>query len=185
MAMEPSRIMRFDNVPDGVADLLMYTDAEKDGHVGAVLVAPKQNDAVFFRSRVPAAIRRRLLRRKTQINLYELLAVLCAIHTFSAALQGKRVAAFIDNKAALNICIKAWSRKTDANAAAFHIWSDIARHSVDVYWAYVPSKLNIADGPSRNRCEEVWAAGAVEREAVWPEEFSAQWRVYQWVQGGW
>ena len=56
--------------------------------------------------------------RKTQIHLYELLAVVCAWETFGQQLAGHRVTVFIDNQCALNMLIKGWSRADDANELA-------------------------------------------------------------------
>ncbi len=56
---------------------------------------------------------------------------------------------FIYNQAALNMTIRGWSPKEDATVVLHDIWLRLACLGVAAFWAYVPSKLNLADGPSR------------------------------------
>ena len=111
--------------------------------------------------------RRALIPRKTQINLYELLAVTLAVRTFANELRGKRIVAFIDNTCALNMVIRGASRKDDANGILHHLLLELAMLGVHAEWQYVPSKLNIADGPSRECFTDVLALGLSWRMAQW------------------
>ena len=45
--------------------------------------------------------------------------------------------------------IKGYSHKSDANDIVETAWHLMAALSLDVHFEYVPSKRNIADGPSR------------------------------------
>ena len=134
------------------------------------MIHTSSGQGFYFSERVPRDTRRCLLRRKTQINLYELLAVLVAIHTFQESLAGKRVVVFVDNTAALNTAIRGWSPREDANGIVHQLWMVIARAGIDAQWVYVPSKLNLADGPSRGVTGDVERMGLVRCGADWPED---------------
>lgn len=151
----------------------MYTDAEKNGQVGAVLVDVASKEVQFTMASVPKEIRRRLLSRATQINAFEASAVAFGLHTFREELRGKRVVVFIDNTVALNTIIKGWSRKPDLNQLAFTTWLLLEEVQVEAHFAYVRSKLNLADGPSRRKLQEMCRMDAVEVDGGWPtvEEF--------------
>ena len=90
------------------------------------------------------------------------------------------MACFVANKAALEMLVKRWSRADDANAVAAKCWWIMAALGVEVFWEYVPSKLNLADGPSRSKAEEVLSLGSEVVEANWSlckmtcEEFTSQ-----------
>ena len=83
---------------------------------------------------------------------------------------------FIDNQCALNMLIKGWSRADDANDFVDFVWLKLAMLRAEVLWLYVPSKLNIADGPSRRRLDEVVALGAQEVPEKWPSVHSLRLR---------
>ena len=101
------------------------------------------------------------------INLYELLAVTLAVRTFVDELRSRRVVAFIDNTCALNMVIRGASRKDDDNGILHHLWLELAMLGVHAEWQYVPSKLNVADGPSRECFTEVLALDLSWRMAQW------------------
>ena len=102
-----------------------------------------------FADRIPREWRRRLLARETQINLFELIAFRIALATFGSWFAHSRVVAFVDNSAALSMVVRGWSKADDANEVAGECWHDIAACGADVHFEWVPSKLNLADGPSR------------------------------------
>ena len=77
--------------------------------------------------------------------------MLAAVYTFRELLAGTRVVVFIDNTAALNTAIKGWSRRQDANGVVHQLWLLLARAGIDAQWLYAPSKLNLADDPSRGK----------------------------------
>ena len=89
--------------------------------------------------------------------------------TFKEEIRGKRIAVYIDNKAALDIVVKGSSKAADANEVVFTIWQTVAALGVDVQWMWVASKSNLADGPSRGWIKELEELSAVEVKALWPE----------------
>ena len=159
---------------------VLYTDAEGWGGVGAVLVHVASGACQHIVSSVPRRVQRALLPRRTQINVFELLAVLMALESYGPVLSGCRVVCFVDNKAALGMLVKGWSRADDANAIAAQCWWTMAALGIEIFWEYVPSKLNLADGPSRSKAEEVLSLGSEVVEANWSlckmtcEEFTSQ-----------
>ena len=129
---------------------------------------------------VPRRVQRALLLRRTQINFLELLAVLVALESCGAVLRGGRVVCFVDNTSALRMIVKGWQRADDANAIAAQCWSFMADLGVQVFWEYVPSKINLADGPSRSNVLEDLSLGSEAVEAEWSlchstcDEFTSQ-----------
>ena len=152
------------------ADLVLYTDAESTGQIGVVLTCISSGQSLYIQDRVPQRLRDNLLPRKTQINLYELAAILCAVHTLLPRMEGRRLVAFVDNQAALSMLVKGWSPKVDANAMVFTIWMALAQAAVSTHWRYVPSKMNIADGPSRDDLKHLKKLGAKRVASAWPDE---------------
>jgi len=165
----PSRKIAWSKTHAQCADVLVYTDAERQGHIGVVVLDLQTSQKFFVCSAVPRWIKRGLRRRRTQINLFELAAVCCAVSTFKELLEGKKVVFFIDNQAALNMLVKGYSRAIDANQMTFSILLNVAKLGIDAHWAYVKSKSNIADGPSRGWLHEMACIRADEIRATWPE----------------
>ena len=176
LATLPSSTVSVASIGHEASDFIVYSDAEKDGHIGVVLVDVRSGAAQYAQGKVPRRLRRMLKQRKTQINLYELLAVVCAWETFGQQLAGHRVTVFIDNQCAMNMLIKGWSRADDANDFVDFVWLKLAMLRAEVLWLYVPSKLNIADGPSRRRLDEVMALGAQDGPGEWPSVHSLRLR---------
>ena len=98
----------------------------------------------YVASRVPRRWRRALIPRKTQIKVYELLAVTVAVRTFANELRGRRIVAFIDNTCALNMVIRGASRKGDANGILHHVWLELAMLGVHAEVAMTP--INVECG---------------------------------------
>jgi len=169
LASLPSRQIRWSSMQNQAADFLVYTDAEHKGKIGVVVFDIRCGRTYFVQSSVPCKTRRKLRRRKTQIVLFELLAVGCAVTTFGNMLRGSKVVFFVDNQSSLNMLIRGYSKATDANEATFGILMNVAKLGIEAHWQYVISKCNIADGPSRGRLEEMAIVGAVEAEASWEE----------------
>ena len=105
---------------------IIYIDAEGQGGVGAVLVHSPSQEVTFCKGMIPNRLVKRLERRRTQINLFELLAVWAAIRTFQHWLRGRSIVLFIDNQSALNMCIKGHSPCQDANLILHELWLDMA-----------------------------------------------------------
>ena len=151
----------------GVPDVLVYTDVEGSGGVGVFVHWCATGLQEYAAGAVPRRWKACMEPRKTQINMYELSAVLAALETtWSSLLGGLRVAFFIDNKAALDIVLSGWSRHSDLNWVAGQCWLRIAAADCAEMWSWVPSKSNPADAPSRGA---LWLLGNARRRALkWP-----------------
>ena len=150
----------------GVPDVLVYTDADGAGGIGVFVHWCATSKQEYASGEVPRRWRACMEPRKTQINMYELSAVLAAWETWSSQLAGSRVAFFIDNKPALDIVLSGWSRHADLNLVAGQCWLRIAAAECTVMWSWVPSKSNPADAPSRGDLTLLY--GARRRALRWP-----------------
>ena len=167
MSQCPVQHLKWERRLLGAPDMVLYTDAEQKGRVGVALIDNACGRGWYVASRVPRRWRRALIPRKTQINLYELLAVTLAVRTFANELRGKRIVAFIDNT-----CVSTWSSeapraKMMPMASCTICGLELALLGVHAEWQYVPSKLNVADGPSRECFTDVLALGLSCRMAQW------------------
>ena len=90
-----------------------------------------------------------LVSRKTQINAYELFSVLVALHALGDRLRSRHVACLIDNSVALWSLRNGSSSALDLSVIAHAIWSQARHLEVQLHGFWVPSKLNLADAPSR------------------------------------
>ena len=91
-------------------------------------------------------------------SLHALLPFLCLQHV----LRGRRVVHFIDSTAALACVVRGFSRKPDLACLAGRLWFEACDLMIDYTAQYVPTNLNLADGPSRNDESLMEALGAVE-----------------------
>jgi hypothetical protein len=135
--------------------VVLYTDAstERGGFVSGVLFFDVAGswEARFFGLKVPTAVRRLLNVRRQQIALLETIAVVVAFVLFRPWLVGVDVLLLVDNKNAVAWLRNGFARKdaTDANFLVAAFWQKVLDLSSSVHVEWVPSKLNIADGPSR------------------------------------
>ena len=132
--------------PPPAPPVLLYTDAEGAGGAGAVLYAP--SGAEFWASSV-APLRPWLAPRATQINPFELATVILAISFWGPRLRGASVCVFIDNTVALACARKGTSSACDLARLSFALWARARAFDLTLRVAWVPSKLNPADAPSR------------------------------------
>ena len=99
---------------------------------------------------VPAKAWSWALPRRTQVTLLELLAALCGVHYFlQQGIEHPELVVFIDNTAALHTPLRGSSRQVDFNTILGSVWFELARANVLMHAHYVPSALNLADGPTR------------------------------------
>ena len=81
---------------------------------------------------MPAAVKRKLLARKTNIVAYELLAALVALLSLCPRqLEGRRVVHFIDNTAAMSCVLKGFSRQHDLSLIAGRLWYEVSVMMLD------------------------------------------------------
>ena len=134
--------------PDLSPRILLYTDASGSGGCGAVLLDGTSSE--WFGSNC-SAIHPLLLDRKTQINALELFTVLASLRLWRERCSGRRLALLIDNTTALWAVRNGRSTASDLSALSHAIWFALhkLRAHISVFW--VPSKLNLADAPSRGR----------------------------------
>ena len=126
---------------------VVYSDAEGSGGVGAFLqVASK---SAWLAGSVPRSFSAVLFSRKTQIFAYETLMVLVTISCFLRDLRGLRVIFFVDNTSALGALRKGSSRSADVHALVEEVWRLAGSNDISLFFKWVPSKLNLADPPSR------------------------------------
>ena len=131
------------------APSVVYTDAEGSSGLGAVLHQPDRT--VWFQDKVPCSLTGSLAPRRTQIFAFEVIAVWSAVCRFSSQLSGKHVVFFIDNKAALYSLIKGSSKSPDVHLLVRSIWDRLRLFDIKPVFKWVPSKLNLADLPSRGK----------------------------------
>ena len=126
---------------------LLYTDAEGNGGLGAVLIDGTASSSSSWTC--PTSVTKALPVRKTQINPLEMIAVWVALRSYRSVLEGRNVVIFVDNLVAMHVLKKGTSRKPDLNKIAMAVWSILAESNITPSFAWVPSALNSADGPSR------------------------------------
>jgi hypothetical protein len=145
--------------------VIVLSDAEGTGGIGAVLRMPVVGSPLLvWRARMPSRFVASLAPRATQINPFELLAVLFSVSTWCGQLQGREVLFCIDNTVALSVLHKGRSPKKDLNKWVREANRLFAAYSINARFVWVPSKLNLGDLPSRG--SEV--PGAIEGEVVFP-----------------
>ena len=89
------------------------------------------------------------VRNDEQILGLELVAVLLAIHTFSDLLADKAVFFHIDNESSVHILRNGAARAEDHNLLSYSFWTSLCDENINGWLEWVPSHLNIADGPTR------------------------------------
>ena len=147
----PPRILP---IPGKIAPVVsIFSDGEgKYGYIGGVLlVAAAFVPVLVFEAQIPPHVYDLLVRRHNQIALIELLAALTALSAFSPFIKGKDLRFFIDNRVAECAVRNGYVRRDtrDACALVSELWFQLQRAQATVWVDRVPSKLNIADGPSR------------------------------------
>ena len=126
---------------------IIYSDAEKNGGIGAVLFA--DDSSQWLARVVHSCISSKLKTRKTQIFPYEVVASVVALAKWKRALAGRRVVCFVDNIAARGSLASGRSSQPDVNGIIGFAWRLSLEFRIALYFVWVPSALNVADGPSR------------------------------------
>ena len=139
VALQPS--------PVSFQPLVVYTDAEGSAGFG---VTVHDGDSHFWVGGCfPKTLQRSLHGRRTQIFPYEVMAVWVAVRQFMARMAGRVVLFFVDNSSALASIAKGSTRCSDVQPVIADIWDSLVAGHVWSHWRWVPSKLNLADRPSR------------------------------------
>ena len=103
---------------------MLYTAAEGNGGLGAVLVSP--SSSLWFGCPTPSSIISSLLPRKIQIYALEVLAAAAALRLWAHLLHDRHVLAFIDNTAALATLQKGSSRAHDVHGLVSNVWDRLS-----------------------------------------------------------
>ena len=155
--------------------LTLYADATGHGAVAWVAVCSGQR--LFARCVVPVGLRRWVHRRRQQVATWELVAALSAVWYFleSPARVGAcnlQINLFIDSNVAVGTLLRGTSRQSDWNDLIEGIWFQAARNAALLLAWRAPSKLNLADAPTRperaSKLQELVEAGFEEADWVWP-----------------
>ena len=129
-----------------MAPVVVYSDASGSGGCGALLLDGQE--ALWFGASC-TEIQARLEPRLTQINAFELFTVLLALALWPERLAERRVIWLVDNTVALGAMKKGTSSASDLASIAHAIWRRLRSLRVAPHVFWVPSKLNLADAPSR------------------------------------
>jgi len=127
----------------------LYTDAEGKGGIGGVLFVDNEKP-LQFAFKVPTSFNMLFSHRVTYIIQLELLAVTVALKLFSQSLRGAAVRFFIDNRSVLGSLRKGRSKVEDLNSLVL-LTIDKTAHIDLCLFSWIPSKLNVADVPSRGK----------------------------------
>jgi len=93
--------------------------------------------------------------RGNQILPLELLAVACVYETLGHELRDREVIHFIDNAAALSNSIRGSAKREDCARIVCSTHLALARARIIPWFAYVASKANVSDLPSRGLMAEM------------------------------
>ena len=156
--------------PLGGPETVVWTEAESTGNVGVACSEVGSGYLSAVESAVPRKWRRRFDRRAIQINAYEIAAVLGPWGSLGETLRGRRVVFFIDSTAAMGSILRGHHRRSDLNLLVGTIWRELGRLQIHAHFERVPSKSNIADGPSRG-----------DRKLL--KDLEAEWLEASWVKG--
>ena len=125
------------------------------------------------------------LERQQYVGQLEVLAAVAVYTTFPEVVRGRDVVHFIDNAGALYALMNGSSSDVDS-ARLVHTFHALAVPLATRVWvAYVASKANLADLPSRREFALLRSMGAVWRETAlpplltsWSESYSRVLRVF-------
>ena len=123
-----------------------------DPVTGRILVSHMQTPEYFFA----------LFEPKSQYvgqleSLAQLAATITAEYHIPGCLSDRDVIHFIDNTSSMEGLKKGYSSKPDTALILLAFWIRVVLVGARPYFEYVRSACNIADLPSRNRCDEVTA----------------------------
>ena len=106
---------------------------------------------MWFGGFIPESIGKALHPRKTQIFPFEVIAIWAAIMAFKPHLTNRHVLFFVDNQSALASSAKGTTTASDVQEIISSMWDFIQHSGIHAAFRYVPSKLNLADPPSRGK----------------------------------
>ena len=110
-----------------------------------------------------------LLPRKTQIFAAEALATILVPHLCGEALRDRDVIWFIDNEAAVSSMIRGTSRAEDVGHIAGAAQMMLLTLGARVWFEWVDSASNPADGMSRDGAQDTWTCKQAWKITEWNE----------------
>ena len=155
--------------------LVVYSDAswEKEARLGWIIITPGANRATVARtSIIQQELLDNLVERTTQIMACEAVAVPQAILREPHLFAGCDVTWFIDNEAACSSLIRGSSSQEDISIIASITHFLMMEHDIRIWYEWIDSKSNPADGLSRDGLLDKWT-----KQQGWSLEESAslQW----------
>jgi hypothetical protein len=135
---------------------VLYTDAEGNGGLGAVLFRAYCKAVGYATKASKSNMKFMELggERTVLINPLETFAVLVALHTFKEQLRDTSITIYIDNNTAKSAISNGSSECQVSNQIAGEIWALAYENSMSIWVERVKSELNIADLPSRG-CKDL------------------------------
>ena len=88
-------------------------------------------------------------RKGGDIMAWELVSIVLGLHTFASHLRGRSVRVWTDNTAGEGALHKGGCKAADMNLLVHHIWMWAFKEKTALWIDRVPTKDNVADGPSR------------------------------------
>ena len=150
---------------DGACEFL--EDGSYEATVGGILYSPNGTSECFG-GRVDGGLVSNWRSHKDHIiGLVELNAVVLARSHWRSVVGGRKVKYFLDNIAAMRVLIKGSSKDVSWRKLLLLFENFESECSSRCWFARVPSKSNVADGPSRSEAG-VAASGAIKTIPVCP-----------------
>ena len=166
--------------PFSVPPFQVWTDASADldpadqsvrVRLCSWLFIPETGAFRVVATRVSIAFLSMLDVREQQIFVGELLGPVLALLYFGAAMKGRHGTFFNDNMAAVHTLVKGGAKVEDAAAVAWAIHIRLVALDITVWWEWLQSASNPADGGTREgtKCPFAQAVGCPVEEVPCPD----------------
>ena len=156
--------------------ILIFTDGaheETETGYGGVMIDPEDNEVAAFGRNMGKHLQARLSvagKKKQIIGQAELYPAVVARRLWKEKIQGRDVIHFIDNDSAKFVLIKGTSPCLESAWLTQSFWTSESEADSRSWIARVPSRSNIADGPSRGDRTEVEIAFPMVKWLDWSDE---------------
>ena len=150
-AIMPRLIMGF-REPEEEEPFRIYSDATGEGNLASICFPPSADPALPFLLKGSSSGELNALAASTNaIFIFELFAMVASVFQLRAHLTGKRVILFVDNEAACAALTTGTSRVRGALLLVYALYAIAAEHDIALWTERVPTDVNPADLPSRNK----------------------------------
>ncbi|KAF4751287.1 hypothetical protein FOZ63_026913 [Perkinsus olseni] len=149
------------------ARLICYSDATGDGSLGIFMVGRPPEAPAYGLLNISSLANSNHL----HINLLELVAAACAVHSFSvlASLDAASLILFLDNSVAESLIYCGSSASPTLNAFASRFWLECAKLPLNcIFIGRVKSDINPADAVSRGNFTVPWLQDAYKIDVTLP-----------------